>query len=120
MAIRLRQGSLNLTPDTRDCLDGSSLELGHFQARVKHVLDESRVLKDLVRGTSELELLYNLGRLVNAKNRSRCCDAEPWVGRVKALETGKARLGGDKRAEKCRLAMHVLCDEYPWSVAGLR
>lgn len=108
MSFGLAQGSLDLTSDATDRLDGRALELGNLERRVEHVLDEGRVLVDLGGDTGQLELLDNLGRLVHAEDGTRGCDPEARVGRVKRVETNEARVGGDQWSVDRRETMHVL------------
>jgi hypothetical protein len=51
---------LNLSTNTRNCSDLSTLELCHFKLRVKHTLNESSIFMDLEWLSYQLQLLQDL------------------------------------------------------------
>jgi len=79
MAFGLAEGFLDLTPDAGDGADGGAFELGDFERRAEHVLDECRVLEDFVWVAGKLELLDNLGAFVDVENNTSGGEAEARV-----------------------------------------
>ena len=99
-SVRLSESLLDLTSNSRHRLDARSLELGDLESRVEHVLDERRVLEDLVRNSRELELLDDLGRPIDVENDSRRGDSESWSRRVEGVERAESGVGeGDGSVE---------------------
>lgn len=49
---------LDLSPDPTHCPDNRALELGDFQLRVEHAVDEGGALEDLARIAHQLQLLH--------------------------------------------------------------
>lgn len=107
-SVGLGHDLLDLTSDARDRLDARALKLGDLEPRVEHVLDEGRVLEDLVRRSRQLKLLDNFGRPVNVEHDSRCRDSETGRRRVKRVERAKTRVGQRDGSVERRGAVHVL------------
>ncbi|KAI6769396.1 hypothetical protein HG531_010500 [Fusarium graminearum] len=104
----LLHGTLDLTTNTRNCLDGSAFELGNLKRCVKHVLDESGVLVDLGRCTSELELLDNLGGFVDAQDCASSSNTEARHRTRHGVEADETCVWRNQRTVDGSEAVHVL------------
>ncbi|PMB66231.1 hypothetical protein BM221_008433 [Beauveria bassiana] len=108
VALGLGEGALDLPADAGDGLDGGALEFCNFERRGEHVLDEGGVFENLVRRAGELELLDNLGRLVDGEHSAGGGDAEAWRAAGHGVEGDEAAVGRDEGRVDGAEAVHVL------------
>ncbi|CAI6089869.1 unnamed protein product [Clonostachys chloroleuca] len=120
VAVGFGEGALDLAADAGHGLDGGALELGDLEGRGEHVLDEGGVLEDLIGVAGELELLHDLGGLVDAEDGARGGDAEAGGGGGEGVEADEARVGGDEGRVDGAEAVHVLGGVLEHAAAGAR
>lgn len=117
-AVRLRKRLLDLTSDARHRPDVGAFKLGDLERGREHVFDERRVLEDLVRRPSELELLDDPTAAVDVEHDSSCRDAKVRVVWRHAGECAQAGVRSDRRAVEGGEAMRMLRSVLEHAIPG--